>query len=755
MYSGQLPSRVGNLKVHSQRRDSPALRMQLGSTISSMDLQPPGMSPSAILIIRKISDPMPGILRPDSSEIYGPGNNNKDSWQIALRSQLSDLYRKASRPAKAVFVDEQDAVLFRDHPELMACFCRDVIAGSVTKKWWWKSHYGQSMHTMSPSVMVARLFVETPGSVPAVINMLAEWHCAIKLIRVIDASSARQITLAVLHEFGLAGLDDKLRNIDSSSHGLNRLAVDQSKLHLQTDCFTEATGSISYDGAGISNIYSTFQFEVGSSAALPWLNHFGDEIWAPDLSKEQLGLLGIARLLQSSPMTLRKDYFQDQVVRWWLSPGQVDMQHHDPVLHSILTNHALIEKTRNKADGLRSRKNTEDTPKITIDVQNVEYEGATDEVTKTPERFDKPVEENVQDSHNYDNHSAISPSGDIFETDHENKIQEVAENNYFESAPVLSTQINESRRAEHSTSEIANSHKLKKISESDLFSETEDASEQENEIFDVDKMFSDTYFDTKLGGLLYLINLLKQLNLPECLSEKWKLDQQVSRWALLDAISRALLGGHYLAYRQDPVWRALAGLDHRRLKTAVGKGFQDHSDYYMPVEWFDYIACTSPRQYYWALHKNRLRIWSEVGIVVERKLTDIDTVECQVIEELRRYSQDVSRAHICAGRYGHAPVANRRQLAVMGIDLGFTRLLSLVLPAIRKYLQDVLALSTVTPRTLLNKLHRCNGRIYVSSSHIDLMVDMSSITLAIRRAGLDQDPGWLPLYGRVVLFHFT
>jgi hypothetical protein len=46
------------------------------------------------------------------------------------------------------------------------------------------------------------------------------------------------------------------------------------------------------------------------------------------------------------------------------------------------------------------------------------------------------------------------------------------------------------------------------------------------------------------------------------------------------------------------------------------------------------------------------------------------------------------------------------------------------------------------------------GRLYVTSSHVDLVLPLAAADLAVRRAGLDRDPGWLPAFGRVVYFHF-
>ncbi|MDJ0574111.1 MAG: hypothetical protein QNJ65_02945 [Xenococcaceae cyanobacterium MO_234.B1] len=46
------------------------------------------------------------------------------------------------------------------------------------------------------------------------------------------------------------------------------------------------------------------------------------------------------------------------------------------------------------------------------------------------------------------------------------------------------------------------------------------------------------------------------------------------------------------------------------------------------------------------------------------------------------------------------------------------------------------------------------GRISVTRTHVDLFFDHRQADIRIRRAGLDRDPGWLPWFGRVVLFHY-
>ena len=46
------------------------------------------------------------------------------------------------------------------------------------------------------------------------------------------------------------------------------------------------------------------------------------------------------------------------------------------------------------------------------------------------------------------------------------------------------------------------------------------------------------------------------------------------------------------------------------------------------------------------------------------------------------------------------------------------------------------------------------GLVRVTSTHVDVVLGLDDVDLAARMAGLDRDPGWVPLLGRIVLFHF-
>jgi hypothetical protein len=96
-----------------------------------------------------------------------------------------------------------------------------------------------------------------------------------------------------------------------------------------------------------------------------------------------------------------------------------------------------------------------------------------------------------------------------------------------------------------------------------------------------------------------------------------------------------------------------------------------------------------------------------------------------------------------------APLAPGRWSASAALD----RLLALILPCVR--LRLALALGAdPDDRDALIALLGLRARVHVSSSHVDLVAPIDEVSLPARWAGLDRDPGWLPSFGRVVLFHF-
>ena len=47
------------------------------------------------------------------------------------------------------------------------------------------------------------------------------------------------------------------------------------------------------------------------------------------------------------------------------------------------------------------------------------------------------------------------------------------------------------------------------------------------------------------------------------------------------------------------------------------------------------------------------------------------------------------------------------------------------------------------------------ARVDLTLARVDIHLSLEKLPLAIRLAGLDRDPGWLPAAGRYVYFHFA
>ena len=81
------------------------------------------------------------------------------------------------------------------------------------------------------------------------------------------------------------------------------------------------------------------------------------------------------------------------------------------------------------------------------------------------------------------------------------------------------------------------------------------------------------------------------------------------------------------------------------------------------------------------------------------------------------------------------------------------RWLALALPFIRHRLRLALRAPADEPEALLDCLS-LPAALHLSRMHVDLVVPLERVALPARRAGLDRDPGWLPLFGRIITFHF-
>jgi hypothetical protein len=250
--------------------------------------------------------------------------------------------------------------------------------------------------------------------------------------------------------------------------------------------------------------------------------------------------------------------------------------------------------------------------------------------------------------------------------------------------------------------------------------------------------------ETRLGGVLFLINAMCALDLPQCCESGWRLASKVGAWGVLEGLGRTLLERD--AAHDDPLWPALAALSGRGRDEILGAGVPRRAAYRLPLAWAEQLPPAASEAAGWAAHGRRLRLWSRGDFMLcEVPLGGLPAAT--VVPREAQFFGALARPR--RRRFSDAPV----EPALPDVAAGFARWLSLALPFLRLRLERALGLGSGS-ETLRDALLARPGRLYVTATHVDLVMGLDSVSLPVRLAGLDRSPGWLGEFGRVILFHF-
>jgi hypothetical protein len=736
--------RIQTLRIKAREGDKPALRLALMQSLASLNLHPPGMPPSAIFMIRFLNDPLPGSLISKKK--------SKNAWRDALHDNLTSIYREAAKPVRCALQGNPPAVVFRDQAELLACLLADIGEHRVAHNWWWRNRHFSSPHI---SQRIRDVLIMEVRYAPAAFSHLAQAEKALNLIKQVEPAHAGEILQAMLGEFSLGELWALMTAAESEFNPLD----------LRTTKEAEGTDKSGHDQYG----------GIHPHSLPPWSGIFTEEIWQADLHRNQAALLGVARMLHQRPAMMRNRIFLHSVAQWWADSNHIDAiadganvrwADSDEISASVFQN-GLRDKTGLPNDTQIDRTKAIEHPATDIEHPATDYaakeysslirehdtESTVDSVDFLSEKHQEdpgifPREINMDDSSGaleVDISSVQRQSATVLEEDNDRAF----ERGFSASAPeeipkgLEDSRFNDSNDAVPADTEPTAKTYSEKF-EAELPEEHLDSDDE------VNLHFSDTWVDTHIGGILFLINLLRQLDMPQAFDDHWRLGQQISPWALVDLFARTLLGKQFSDFYTDPVWRIIAKLDGRRTKLKIAKKFVGQANYHIPLAWYQWLKVD---KVYWATSGRRLRIWTEACVLVETTYEDDAYQSC--ITELQPYEFDHSQGGLQQGAYRSAPLAARSHLLAAGINPDFARLLAVITPFVQTFLKQQLQLKTTDKRALVRELLLLDSRIYLSSSHIDLVANIEQTNFRLRCAGLDQDPGWLPDYGRVVLIHFS
>jgi hypothetical protein len=686
-------TRIGTLRVRTSSGDRPGLRLGVTRMLENADLRPPGMPPAAILIIRQLTDPLPGRGLPRSGAVRADAR-----WQRAVRSAVSDLFRLAARPVREAVGPGASAVLFADEGEMLASLALDIARGRSGDHWWWRVSL-RSMAAAAGNRLQGLLCTKT-RQLPAIMSCLANWGEAEAVVGSLDAPEATSVLRALVGEHGLSG-----SLLSSPPAGVQ---TPRSPFPAALD--PESSTPERRSGREVP--------PPGSGGAAhrrlrppPW------RAWLPadrafGLTPEQECLLGVGLALHHAPSRARSPLFAAQVGGWRQEAG--------PTGEGEPTRRPGPSRSDNAA---RNRSAA------------LPASAGRKPDQMRPSRFEPPAAPSVSLR---EPPATSSPADKSDERSPERRMD--GEKGALEASGTAPPSINPRTHPER---------------------EPASAQDQDPALGAGDEPIpagDDSLYEgveTRLGGVLYLINLLDYLGLPGCFEASWCLSSRLGGWGLLDAVARALLGAAWESFAGDPLWIALAELDGREARELPGPDFAGGDGFRLPVEWFEAVSCDG-EAFRWAASGGRLRVWSAAGegyVLVDVPLGAGSPAD-RASRELSRYSGSADDGVLSAGLFKDAPSARLSTLLAAELNRDLARWLTLAIPYIRHRLRQAMGFGAPGSFDLATELLLVPGWLYVTPTHVDLVAALDAISVRARLAGLDRDPGWVPDLGRVVSFHF-
>jgi len=263
---------------------------------------------------------------------------------------------------------------------------------------------------------------------------------------------------------------------------------------------------------------------------------------------------------------------------------------------------------------------------------------------------------------------------------------------------------------------------------------------------------------TEIGGVLFLLNLLRLIELPQCFVN---LSDHISGWGLAELLGKAMLGPLNQNFRADPLWPILATLDGRSHGEVPAAHLPGFAAYRIPVQWLKRFSGSDDR---WLLSPtpDRLKLLHSRGFIIvdcplgtesagEQAATELERYWADGISPLLEMRPDVSfdqcstgsmRSSLCSiPEWAELPASLRQWM-----DWTF--------PYLRRLLARALGDQASTADEFAQLLFIKTGTLYCTATHVDLAMSMDQIALPVRRAGLDANPGWQRDLMRVVSFHF-
>jgi hypothetical protein len=225
-------------------------------------------------------------------------------------------------------------------------------------------------------------------------------------------------------------------------------------------------------------------------------------------------------------------------------------------------------------------------------------------------------------------------------------------------------------------------------------------------------------FDSSFGGLLFLMNALLAMELYPDFTRPLDDRLQPSPFWLLDQLGTCVFGTRY---RIDPLHDFLS---HTGLAGALPDVWEVRDSWLERLPSAHFASC---------LMSKRLTLWDDRGFALfDGPLWAAATVA------------KTARAFRFAGQYSGQMDAAKVRKMPRSRTVRWVTHLAKFLSFRLKMAESRLAFSAL----------RIPARVEIRLDRVDCHFSLGVLPLALRMAGLDRDPGWLPAEGRALAFHF-
>ena len=560
---------INRLRIADAGSDPLATRLRAASLLNAADLGAAQVTPSAIVFIRKLRDPLPGVLRFDRSDPLPP-----IEWNQALSDSLRQFARRTIRPSIDNVTGSEEAILFANPAELLACLARDWCNSRVAERWWWRT----LLRSGDISQFVKKVWRDHPESVPAALERLVRQRSAINFVRLLSPADLQPLVYQMIRSFALTELATIATRMFE-----NTLASDPGGSQLNA-------------GTRISSK----QEEEWRPPVGPWRQQV-PEAEAGELTLPQKFFIGIALMIARLPSVARSKEFAREVKQWQEQIESPSRQVSAPegraeTLFTSSANPTGILEVASANAQLKSqpRRRLEEPGDSRIDDRKPIVVPALPPSTE-PETMQTGAEAAFVDQ------------------PFEQSLPATREQSIAQEADKLQPQFSTPAEATISATEqpLVQPSSFERID-----------SELDNDA---------VWIETNLGGLFYLINLGLYLNLYADFTTPAAPGIELNIFDFVAVVGAELTSD---ALSEDPIWFLLANLAGRDEEEPLGSSFAPDDEWRLPPEWLSMFS--DDRPWRWSTGRRRLRVLHPEGFLI-LDLPLAKDVRKQLQREIRRY----------------------------------------------------------------------------------------------------------------------